>query len=366
LVTAAAEVQRISLTKPVLSFEESLRSVNGMAAELSTKYGGDAGDVVINDYQNAQYYGSMTVGTPPQTFNVIFDTGSSNLWVPNKSPFLASKNIYDHSKSTSYQKNDTVFKIQYGSGAVSGVFSDDSINMGGYTVKNFVLAEVDNTGGMGIGYRLGKFDGICGLGWGKISVGGVKTPIEALVDTKQLPEPVFAFYLGNNQPGELLFGGVDEKHYTGDFAYISLKSESYWEIALDGVKLNSDAASSCPTAVVDSGTSLLAGPKDDVTAIATKLGAKSVLGKEWSIDCSKKYSMTFTLGGKDYVLSNEDLVISSGGQCILGLMGIDIPAGPLWILGDIFMRKYYVKFDLGQQRVGIATAKAAATPEVVV
>jgi len=326
------------------------------------------GDIVINDYQNAQYYGQMTVGTPGQKENVIFDTGSSNLWVPNKSPFLAFKNIYDHSKSSTYVKNGTIFKIQYGSGPVSGVFSEDSVNIGGYAVDKFTFAEVDDTSGLGMGYRLGKFDGICGMGWDSISVGGVKTPFHALVDSKQLSEPVFAFYLGNNQPGELVVGDVDSKHYTGDFAYVALKSKSYWEIALDSVKLNSDSASTCPTAIIDSGTSLLAGPSTDVSAIAKKLGATSVLGKEWQIDCSKQYSMTFILGGKDYVLSNEDLVLKSGGQCILALMGIDVPAprGPLWILGDVFMRKFYVKFDWGQSRVGIATASSASTKTILV
>ena len=163
----------------------------------------------VQDYQNAQYYGQITVGTPGQKENVVFDTGSANLWVPNKSPLFAGKNTYSHGKSSTYQKNGTVFKIQYGSGPVSGVYSADSVNIGPFALKDFTFAEVDDTSGLGLGYRLGKFDGILGLAWDTISVGHVPTIMNKLVGSGQLPQPVFGFYLGNNQPGELIFGGVD-------------------------------------------------------------------------------------------------------------------------------------------------------------
>jgi len=315
----------------------------------------------IKDYQNAQYYGSITVGTPGQTFNVIFDTGSANLWVPNHKVGLVGllKHKYDSSKSSTYVKNGTEFKIMYGSGPVSGIWSDDTVTMGGLTVKKQAFAEVENAGGLGLAYGIGKFDGILGLGWDSISVDGVETPFHNLVDAGELAEPVFAFYLGNQKDGTLVLGGTDKSHYTGDFSYVPLKAEDYWHISLDGVKMNGASQSSCTSAIVDSGTSLLAGPKDDVAKIAKLAGATLIMGKEYTIDCSKDApDLTFTLGGKDYTLKKEDYVIQSGSVCLFGMMGIDVPAprGPLWILGDIFMRKYYTVFDWGNKRIGFATA----------
>merc|ERR1712146_317879 len=103
--------------------------------------------------------------------------------------------------------------------------------------------------------------------------------------------------------------------------------------------------------------------------IATKLGATSVMGKEWTVDCSADIpDLSFTLGDKTFALTKSDLTLqSSGSTCILGLMGVDVPApnGPLWILGDVFMRKYYVEFDWGQGRVGIAAAAAGESSIVV-
>ena len=113
--------------------------------------GAGADDIIIKDYQNAQYYGEISVGTPPQNVAVVFDTGSSNLWVPNKKPFLSKHAIYENKKSSTYVKNGTEFKIQYGSGPVSGEYSRDTVAIGDYSVANYLFAEVDDTSGLGIG-----------------------------------------------------------------------------------------------------------------------------------------------------------------------------------------------------------------------
>merc|ERR1712151_441429 len=109
--------------------------------------------------------------------------------------------------------------------------------------------------------------------------------------------------------------------------------------------------------------SLMAGPTAVVKSIAKSLGATGILGKEYIIGCNKKFDVAWTIDGKDYSFTNDDMNIADGPLCIFGMMPIDIPAprGPLWILGDIFMRKYYTKFDVAQERVGFATAVKSAS-----
>jgi hypothetical protein len=323
--------------------------------------GASPSEVKINDFQNAQYYGTASVGTPPQNFNVIFDTGSSNLWVPNHKVGLTGllKHKYDSSKSSTYVANGTEFKIMYGSGPVSGIWSEDTVTIGDLPIKNQAFAEVENAGGLGLAYGIGKFDGILGLGWDRISVDGVTTPFHNLVDQDTLAEKVFAFYLGDNAPGSLIIGGTDKSHYTGDFTYVPLKSEDYWRIELDDLKVGGTSMTTTKTAIVDSGTSLLAGPKAEVAKIAAQVGAKAIINGEYSIDCtSTSPDMVFTIAGKDYTFAKKDYVINDAGTCLWAVTGIDVPApnGPLWILGDVFMRKYYTVFDWGNKRLGFATA----------
>jgi len=328
----------------------------------STTGGGDA--VVINDYLNVLYYGEMSVGTPAQKVRVIFDTGSSNLWVPSKTPANSSHNIYSHDKSSTYHANGTTFKIRYGSGPVSGIYSADDIAVGALTLKDFTFAEVNDTSGLGPGYEMGRFDGILGLGWGGISRDGVPTFMRALVDSEQLAEPVFAFYLGDKQPGQFVIGGVDPEHYVGDFHFADVAEDftawgpGHWAVALEAVKLGEGLTlTNSKHAIVDSGTSCIVGPRREVNALAAMLGAKAFQGA-FAVRCDAALpKVSFTVKGRDLVLDGQDLVEYRAGQmCILALEAMNVPT---WVLGMVFMRKYYVQFDWLNKRIGFAFANHA-------
>ena len=132
-----APLIRLPLKKRPLKIADRMT----MERSLSITYdaSGAPSSIVINDFQDAQYYGPISMGSPGQQLEVIYDTGSSNLWVSNKKPGLFSKHhYYDHEKSTSYTANGTTFNIRYGSGPVSGFYSKDTMAIGDYAIPNCV------------------------------------------------------------------------------------------------------------------------------------------------------------------------------------------------------------------------------------
>jgi hypothetical protein len=321
--------------------------------------------VPLSDFQNAQYYGPVSVGTPAQTFQVIFDTGSSNLWVPSaQCSNCGSKPKYTSGASSTYHANGTNFQIMYGSGPVAGFESTDILNLGGLVVQDFTFAEITDVSGLGLAYALGQFDGILGMGFQSISVNHLPTVFDVLVQQNLVPEPVFAFYLQSETGpgGELTLGGYNPNRFTGSLFWIPVISQTYWEVALGGMQANGKPVTKVTKAIMDTGTSLLAGPVAEVKAFAASIGAQPnfLNPNAYMIDCAKVPNLpnldiefngqTFSLTPQQYVLNEFDV------ECILGMMGIDIPApmGPLWILGDVFNRVYYTVYDAGNARVGIA------------
>jgi len=325
---------------------------------------GKSENVIIKDYSNAQYYGEVMIGTPPQKFTVVFDTGSSNLWVPKVNCqncgywFIhGGKNKFDNSQSTSYKADGSDFHIQYGSGDVQGYFSVDTVTLADdIVITDQKFAEVSNAGGLGVGYIMGQFDGILGLGFEGLSLGGAKTVFKNAIDQKVVAQPVFAFSLGDNADGELTLGGYDDSKFKGDITWIPLSEPKYWQIDIEDITAGS-YSSGTTNGIVDSGTSLITGPSTSIIKIALSVGAMPNIMGQYTIDCAKVPNLPdleFKINGQVWKVPGKDLVIESAGTCLFAMMGMDIPTGPQWILGDVFMRKFYTIFDYENQKVGLA------------
>ena len=376
-VALCSALVRIPLYRasPPVSKISDLQSIR---RNLILKYGTSDAPEPLTDYLDAQYYGNITIGTPPQgPFQVVFDTGSSNLWVPSIKCSLSDiacqiHHKYDSSKSSTYKPNGTAFSIQYGSGAVSGILSQDTVTVAGIAVIGQTFGEAIKQ--PGITFVAAKFDGILGMGYPAISVDGVTPLFYNMISQNLVDSPVFGFYLDRDEEsavgGELLLGGTDPSHFVGDLSYIDVSREGYWQFKLDGIMVAEKIGPYCSggcQAIADTGTSLLAGPASEVEALNKQLGAiKLPIVNEYVFDCKTLDSLptvSMVIGGKTFDLTPDQYVLNitegTTSLCLSGFLGIDLPpsVGIQWILGDVFIGVYYTEFDVGKNRVGFALSK---------
>lgn len=290
-------------------------------------------EIKINNYMDAQYYGNIDIGTPAQSFKVVFDTGSSNLWVPSKECRLSLAcylhSTFDSAKSSSFKKDGADFKITYGSGSVVGNWAVDTVSFApGLTVENQLFGLVKTLNG--IAFTAAKMDGILGMAFQSISLRSVPPVFQALYEQGKVNDESFSFYLTQN-PGqegsELVLGGVDPQYAASAFQYVPLSSESYWLIDMDDLKFDGLQMNiSNLKGIVDTGTSVLVGPK----AIVDKMLARFANPK--AIDCDtldQNPNVEFVIAGKSYVLQPRDYILKVTAlgqtQCTVGIMGMDLP-----------------------------------------
>lgn len=203
------------------------------------------------------------------------------------------------------------------------------------------------------------------------------TFIDLLKSQGVISQRVFSFYFSNasftddqyDTESECIIGEIDTSKASGNIAYIPLYgTPSFWGVELDSVTLADQSVDiSAKVAILDTGTSLLAIPANDIYSLLSTFSHFGNCNIDANIgyivcDCSQGMSpypaLRFSLGGYSFSLQGEDYFLQDKGKCVLLAQGSS--SLKIWILGNVFLRKYYTVYDMENERVGIAGAVATS------
>lgn len=302
---------------------------------------------------NTQYFITATVGTPGQSFTLVPDTGSSNLWIYSAQcmsvPCLTHA-TYNYKDSSTYTANGEPFIIQYGSGGVDGTVAQDIVDFGpAQAVMEFGLVKKVS----GVAFYTSQLDGILGLAYESISVDNLPT----FIDSDNEIDKSFSFYLHDNPTASyMVMPGFEQTGYT-KIATHPVIEKTYWNlnvVALTGPNGTIDMTGY--KAAIDSGTSLLMAGYDIINPLIEGI----VVNQDCS-NLSELPNISVQLDSTVYVLTPNDYVLQitefGTTSCIMGIMGAEVPAD--WnyiIIGDIFFRPYPPYFNKNDNTVSFFQA----------
>jgi len=395
-------------------------SIRGDYRSLST---GETFTLNMVNSQDLMYTGAVQIGTPAKTFEVVFDTGSADLWVFNSVNdcdeyskctnetydncysltcclFTELSSTYDSTKSTTYGAiSSNSWYIEYGSGNVSGFKANETVYLGGakITEQTFALANYWSIGMVGCGQNQ---SGILGFAMRAATADNANTVLENMYQQGYISQKIFSVSLKNtssNEKSVLIIGEPDTSYYTGNIIYASVyepTSYGMWFFSLESVvRTNPDVTvltkstitwvSNCTAGCVglaDTGTSLLLMPASKYVPFVLEIYAASGGTCSYSnitdnVFCPKTVisslpTLWFQISGYALPVKAESYFYSD--ECYEGsdylCLGIStsfpFSGQDFYILGDVFLREYYVIFDETNTQLGFASASGITVASI--
>ena len=380
------------------------RSIYQIPSRLRGRAGSPV-NIPLTDYINRtddQWYSVVSIGTPPQNFTVLFDTGSNDLLQPRSNCTTCDGHArFDPAKSSTFSpRPGRRSQISFGTGGdsiplaqpegVRGTVVTDIFSIGGLVAKDQIFLLCDQYAET---LNRQTIDGILGLGTISSQTSSLP-PYWNLYHQGQLASPIFSWYIrpGEEHGGELTLGGVDSTKFHGELNYIDLNKDlssnsETWIIDQPAIyandkKLGASRGRLSPRAdiaVLDTGTAFIQTPdlnsaRDIYALISPSIKIIDPNGA-WGAPCDEMDKIapdiTFTFGparGKQGNFTVPKRHFNLGpypgmqGMC-QALFNhppqtiVDPNSNQrLWVVGSPLLKNYYTAWDGVGLRVGWANA----------
>ncbi|KAI1750352.1 acid protease [Xylaria castorea] len=269
------------------------------------------------------------------TNSVLYDTGSSALWIKNGTTVPGPG-----------------FSVTYGSGTVSGNVASGNVSIAGSTVLNQPYGVATSWSSAYNGY-----DGILGLGKSSTQLGGYSTWMANAMPLYK--QPLFAVNMPPTGSAILVFGYHDTAHENGPPAFNpTTNSSSLWlpEVTSFNIPAN-DTSMNCD---LDTGTTDITVPSSIAYGFWSQVStATTTDGQKWTFPCSNNGSVpnfSVTIGGVKYTVAAANTYFQdtpTHGVCGSRLQGRKSGC----VLGQPFFYSNYVAYHYGNMTVGLTGRK---------
>nr|CAA96571.1 parasite pepsinogen [Haemonchus contortus] len=393
------------------TWAEFVKKKNAMRASLVSNANQTVFPHPIYDYQDTEYLAKITIGAPGQSFHVVLDTGSANLWIPDNicvngrrgacrittcdrglvcevlchdkscceddvdnpdedNP-CKGKSGFDSTQSTSYAKitPKKYFEIVYGTGFAKGFLGNDTVRFG-EEGNNKTLVVPGTVFGqavqIGDPFANNPINGILGLGFRGLAQAGVTPPLQRAIDLK-LVDPIFTVYmkqLGAKAKGQdggaFTYGGLDSVNCGQEIAYVDLTRPLYWQFKMEAFSAGYLSIRKGWEVISDTGTSFMGVPTAIADLVADSYGGQyDEMFEIYTVDCNATVTFGMTIGGKQYKIERKNLVLEEDkDSCMIAMTPLSsVGFGPQWILGAPFIRQYCNIHDMRNNTIGFAEPK---------
>ncbi|CAD6924785.1 unnamed protein product [Tilletia controversa] len=352
----------------------------------------------FHDDESLNYHMHVKIGTKPDGFKMLVDTGSTVAWVvgprckkagcrgPDNG---ADRKIFDPNSSSSTCKAlGTTFSIDYTRGKVKGDVFEDSFTFGAGALQlgqqRFGVAE-----DVSPDFADSVCDGLLGLAPVAHTTNGAPTFLSALFNGgTKLDTSFISIFLGRPSSGtarrsEIRFGAqVNYDLIRGDekkISFFPLIQSDFWAIRVRGLGVkgatdgqhhqiggagdDNGSGDKGIDAVIDTGTTLIHAPSAEVDKFWSGVpGSRKQIGGEldsfWSFPCDHKLEAELLLSdGTRLDISALDLnmgkVSEGSAECVGALYAMD---GAGFVLGQAALKSVYTVLDWAGRRVGLAQA----------